>query len=366
MLRSLSLPFLSFCLLQEKYVSTKELAGHSVIGLSNVLTSSTSLIHSAFVSSTGLVFESWYNLFLNDALSHKILSFAISGSAFQSSCSWLYIIFYGFILSISSINHKKNGKLPVSVWASCDLSPNLNESWRTLRPFKGFVEQLISTEVMSRWNQQLRSSSGPFRKQRVHVVMRSSAKTLRTLCIFHSPECWYQLRRLKRAVKWMRNKTDLSLPKGHMKIIQLPPVTVNVICATHNPWSGMCCSMKVQHWITTVHSIYFHKKKVIKTTASFKGGQPPHLVKKNEIWNFQLFSFGGCYQTPTLGKNEIWGWSDQYYRKRGSVSYIVREWLLWVVERERETPVTSIDITLKSRVIMHMITSTARRERVDA
>ena len=31
-------------------------------------------------------------------------------------------------------------------------------------------------------------------------------------------------------------------------------------------------------------------------------------------------------------------------------------------ERERETPVTSIDITrLKSQVIMHMITSTARR-----
>ena len=29
-------------------------------------------------------------------------------------------------------------------------------------------------------------------------------------------------------------------------------------------------------------------------------------------------------------------------------------------ERERETPVTSFDITLKSRVIMHMITSTAR------
>ena len=31
----------------------------------------------------------------------------------------------------------------------------------------------------------------------------------------------------------------------------------------------------------------------------------------------------------------------QNYRKRGSASYIVREWLLWVVERERETPVTS-------------------------
>ena len=52
-----------------------------------------------------------------------------------------------------------------------------------------------------------------------------------------------------------------------------------------------------------------------------------------------------------------------YYRKRGSASYIVREWLLWEGEREREreTPVTSFDITLKSRVIMHMITSTARR-----
>ena len=30
-----------------------------------------------------------------------------------------------------------------------------------------------------------------------------------------------------------------------------------------------------------------------------------------------------------------------YYRKRGSASYIVREWLLWEGERERETPVTS-------------------------
>ena len=28
--------------------------------------------------------------------------------------------------------------------------------------------------------------------------------------------------------------------------------------------------------------------------------------------------------------------STLYYRKRGSASYIVRQWLLWVVERERE------------------------------
>ena len=31
-----------------------------------------------------------------------------------------------------------------------------------------------------------------------------------------------------------------------------------------------------------------------------------------------------------------------YYRKRGSASYIVRQWLLWEGERERETPVTSL------------------------
>ena len=49
-----------------------------------------------------------------------------------------------------------------------------------------------------------------------------------------------------------------------------------------------------------------------------------------------------------------------YYRKRGSASYIVRQWLLWEVERERDA-CDVIDITLKSRVIMHMITSTVRR-----
>ena len=51
---------------------------------------------------------------------------------------------------------------------------------------------------------------------------------------------------------------------------------------------------------------------------------------------------------------------SRYYRKRGSASYIVRQWLLWEGERERDT-CDVIDITLKSRVIMHMITSTARR-----
>ena len=72
-----------------------------------------------------------------------------------------------------------------------------------------------------------------------------------------------------------------------------------------------------------------------------------------------------------------------YYRKRESASYIVREWLLWVggsglkkfhyplvVQRERERAgerdaCDIIDITLKWRVIMHMITSTARRPYLD-
>ena len=40
-------------------------------------------------------------------------------------------------------------------------------------------------------------------------------------------------------------------------------------------------------------------------------------------------------------KNCLLSHCHAYYRKRGSASYIVREWLLWVVERERETPVTS-------------------------
>ena len=57
-----------------------------------------------------------------------------------------------------------------------------------------------------------------------------------------------------------------------------------------------------------------------------------------------------------------------YYRKRGSASYIVRQWLLWEGERERERDACDvIDITLKSRVIMHMmITSTARRPNASA
>ena len=64
---------------------------------------------------------------------------------------------------------------------------------------------------------------------------------------------------------------------------------------------------------------------------------------------------------PALQKRAIR--SVHHYRKRGNASYIVREWLLWEGEREREreTPLTSLISTLKSRVIMHMITSTARR-----
>ena len=54
------------------------------------------------------------------------------------------------------------------------------------------------------------------------------------------------------------------------------------------------------------------------------------------------------------------------WQRNPEVVYVVREWLLWEVhdverERERERDACDvIDTTLKSRVIMHMITSTAR------
>ena len=64
---------------------------------------------------------------------------------------------------------------------------------------------------------------------------------------------------------------------------------------------------------------------------------------------------------PPLSRNLCSLCQSGYYRKRGSASYIVREWLLWEGERERERDACDvIDIMLKLRVIMHMITSTAR------
>ena len=58
--------------------------------------------------------------------------------------------------------------------------------------------------------------------------------------------------------------------------------------------------------------------------------------------------------------HSILGLQVWYYRKRGSASYIVREWLLWVVERERETPVTSSISRWNREWSWHTITSTAR------
>ena len=39
-----------------------------------------------------------------------------------------------------------------------------------------------------------------------------------------------------------------------------------------------------------------------------------------------------------------WKWTGIYYRKRGSASYIVREWLLWEGERERERERDACDV----------------------
>ena len=91
-------------------------------------------------------------------------------------------------------------------------------------------------------------------------------------------------------------------------------------------------------------------------------------------WSFNVFSHLGVFlisvkplttenkTTPKICKITVFGDKLHFvrfsgsrlgnYRKRGSASYIVREWLLWVVvvvvvvvverERERETPVTSL------------------------
>ena len=60
-----------------------------------------------------------------------------------------------------------------------------------------------------------------------------------------------------------------------------------------------------------------------------------------------------------LAYNSVFFFLPVYHRKR--VLYCASVTFVRGRERERETPVTSFDITLKSRVIMHMITSTARR-----
>ena len=76
----------------------------------------------------------------------------------------------------------------------------------------------------------------------------------------------------------------------------------------------------------------------------------------------------GYIQNET--EHQFWG-AAKNYRKRGSASYIVREWLLWVVESERERErererdaCDVIDITLKSQVIMHNILLWLPRRRV--
>ena len=88
-----------------------------------------------------------------------------------------------------------------------------------------------------------------------------------------------------------------------------------------------------------------------------KGNQQLHFKNKKKF-------------TPKLlTATQNWFWCTKhnwrllpYYRKRGSASHIVCEWLLWAVERERERDACDIIyITLKSLVIMHMITSTACR-----
>ena len=85
------------------------------------------------------------------------------------------------------------------------------------------------------------------------------------------------------------------------------------------------------------------------------------------MWFVQSINFPCNWSFRKCSSCSATSMSRMYYRKRGSTSHTVRQWLLWVVEREerereRERDACDvIDITLKSRVIMHMITSTACR-----
>ena len=83
------------------------------------------------------------------------------------------------------------------------------------------------------------------------------------------------------------------------------------------------------------------------------------LKKKRERW----YHWPAALPVAHVALSTSWGRIAvaDYYRKRGSASYIVREWLLWEGERERERRLWRHSISCWNReVIMHMIISTAR------
>ena len=61
---------------------------------------------------------------------------------------------------------------------------------------------------------------------------------------------------------------------------------------------------------------------------------------QNQVCFLSLFDHH--YGAMHTSAKPVFGYMYRYYRKRGSASYIVRQWLLWEGERERETPVTSL------------------------
>ena len=124
--------------------------------------------------------------------------------------------------------------------------------------------------------------------------------------------------------------------------------------------------------LVTTSSGHKHVKQYRKTTLASKRKQKKkvrfepevslslstqHTCRTQSPWFSGGGTFPGIYPRPCerglrIDVRHVWTLQNgsflkqiflkTYYRKRGSASYIVRQWLLWEVERERETPVTSL------------------------
>ena len=182
-----------------------------------------------------------------------------------------------------------------------------------------------------------------------------------TLCVVHSSALMASCRGID-ACHWTWSWLSMSSATGFFffQFLSLR-LTLCVLLSTFLAAYVVVCS-----WLCVVRAMVFNrgiflfrmafwwkvKVKVSYLTSVAKQAKTAflHISKKSNLshwWTVHLWvewswsekaraKFSAERECPGNAGLESW-----YYRKRGSASYIVREWLLWVVERERETPVTS-------------------------
>ena len=99
-------------------------------------------------------------------------------------------------------------------------------------------------------------------------------------------------------------------------------------------------SRKWKTWLIQecTHTFLFRSSVQFQLTKALTWSQRRQAVLTS---SFPNHSHPSC---PSLVRLRLCVLEGLYYRKRGSASYIVRQWLLWEGEREREreTPVTSL------------------------